>query len=145
MRLKIRCLGHFDELFTSTNRIFEAMSQIEAGIIKRPELEILDEDSEVCAHLALLGIEGNPRPIGWLVTKLGNENQSDYIACKKSDVDKFIEDVMFCGAPEIIKNSAILDKQEAVSVAIFIIENDIGNRPYTLQTFREVFQSLGKP
>lgn len=144
MKLKIQCLGYFDELFTNTNRICETMSHIEAGIIRRPELEILDEDSGVRAHLALLEIARNPRPIGWLVTKLGNDNRSNYIVCKKSNVDKCIENVMFCGGPELIKDSAILDKQEAANAAIFVIENDMENRPYILQPLREVFLSLGK-
>jgi hypothetical protein len=137
MRLMIR--AYVDEEVTSLKRVEDLMSQMEAGVIERPEIEMLDEGTGIKIHIGLLFLEGNSRPIGWLVSRL-NEDSINYAICRFSDTDRVIENVLFCGAPENIIDVAILQKEEAIQIIESFLEKGADLQGYILRRLKEVLQ-----
>jgi hypothetical protein len=141
MRLSIRCEGYFDEPLSSSSQIEELMSGIEAGSIERPEFEIVDNDSNLSVHVGALYLEGSGscRPIGWLVSKLDCSDPRNYAVCDSSTPDDPVKGLIFCGVPETINRSAIIDREMVIEAVLIITEGGAKRSQYSLRPFREVF------
>lgn len=138
MELIVR--GYVNEEFSSLKRVEDLMSQMESRIIKRPEIEILDGGTGIDIHIGLLFVEGNSKPIGWLVSRLDSEDSINYAMCRSSGTNKLIEGVIFCGAPENIIDAAILQRKEVIQIIESSLKTGASLQDYILRRFKEVFQ-----
>ncbi|MEM8639531.1 MAG: hypothetical protein AAGG51_12060 [Cyanobacteria bacterium P01_G01_bin.54] len=128
-----------NEEYTSPNleRIGELISQVEIGVIQRPEIELIDNDIGVELHLGLLFAKDSLA--GWLVTQMSKTNPPYYTICKYKGTNSFVEGLVYCGAPENVINSAILQRAEVLEVIDFFFREGKCPKNYILRQRKEIF------
>ncbi|MEM8639526.1 MAG: hypothetical protein AAGG51_12035 [Cyanobacteria bacterium P01_G01_bin.54] len=144
MRLLVR--GFLDEEYTHLNleRIEEVIYQVELEAIRRPEIELIDDDIGVKIHLGLSF--SNNGLAGWLIYPKPHPKPHpkppSYLVCRDEDTSEFVKELMYCGAPEDIINTALLHKTEVLEILDYFFREEKYPQNYVLRPFREVFASL---
>lgn len=144
MRLLVR--GFVDEEYTHLNleRIEEVIDQVELEVIYRPEIELFDDDMGIKLYLSLLFSQDGIA--GWLFQPKPHPKPRpkppSYLVCRDGGIDEFVKELMYCGAPEDILNTAILCKAEVIKIIDFFLREGRHPQNYTLRPLREVFYRL---
>jgi hypothetical protein len=142
-RLRLRCFGYVDEQIDSMDKAEQVMEEIEVGTIERPEIEIVQEveGHERLIHVGALFREGgDERCLGWLLSIHDEPTRDNFAYCRANlqQPPNRLERVLFCGAPESIDESAILQRAEALELISVLVERgDHGS--YVRKSFRDVF------
>ncbi|MEM8639529.1 MAG: hypothetical protein AAGG51_12050 [Cyanobacteria bacterium P01_G01_bin.54] len=137
MDLLIR--GYVDEEYASLNleRVEELLSQVESGVIQRPEVELTDDDTGIDLHLGLVLTKNIIA--GWLITPVHHGEPFSHTICKIEGSREFIEGLIYCGAPENIIDTAILQKAEVLEVIDSFFKEGKHPQNYTSCPFEETF------
>ncbi|MEW4564751.1 hypothetical protein AB1K70_19580 [Bremerella sp. JC770] len=123
--MRIRCFGVLDEELPTTEKLVELMHQVENGEVGRPEIEIVDGEgqAEKIFHIGALFREGDGECVGWLISTRDNAKGKTYAYCMNSHTPTPQHlTVLFCGSPEIIHPSAVLQLNEVTDFVQKLID-----------------------
>ena len=146
-RLRLRCFGYVDEQIDSMDKAEQLMEEVENGVIERPEVEIVQELEgqerliERLIHMgALFRESGDERCLGWLVSTHDEPTRDNFAYCTANPQrpPNRLDRVLFCGAPESIDESAILQRAEALDLISVLVERG-DHSSYVRKSFRDVF------